>query len=66
MITPQEAGQRSDPTHVRFVDEAALDRLLYLAGADPEPVRSFPFPRPVGRVFRHNEFHGLGRIPVDG
>ena len=55
-ITPQEVGFRSDSTHVEFFD---LDDLAELARAlDLEPVRSysFPFPRPVGRIFKHNEF----------
>jgi len=56
MITPQEAGFRSDPTHVRFVDFAALrahaDRLMLPLMAQ----YSFPFPRFIGKVFLHNEF----------
>ncbi len=62
VITPQEAGQSSDPTHVRFVDEAAAARVLVALGVARPQVRSFPFPRPVGKVFRHNEFHAIGAL----
>ena len=55
-ITPQEAGYRTDETHVRFVDfEAAAD----LAGSIGFTVMrkySFPFPRMIGKVFPYNEF----------
>lgn len=56
IITPQEAGFRSDSSHVEFLD---LDDLTKLASElDLEPVRrySFPFPRVAGKVFKHNEF----------
>ncbi len=60
-ITPQEAGFRSDPTHVAFVDDAALGELLRRHGCAVERAYSFPFPRAVGRVFPHNEFVVVGR-----
>jgi 2-polyprenyl-3-methyl-5-hydroxy-6-metoxy-1,4-benzoquinol methylase len=56
VITPQEAGQRTDPTHVRFVDFAATRRLLSGLGWRVASEKSFPFPRAVGRVFPYNEF----------
>lgn len=56
MITPQEAGQRSDPTHVRFVDIAAAGALAAGLGWRVVRERSFPFPRVAGRVFTYNEF----------
>lgn len=55
-VCPQERGYRTDPTHVRFTDGAALQRLSREVGLAPEPWFSFPFPRPVGRVFPYNEF----------
>jgi SAM-dependent methyltransferase len=56
MITPQEAGFRTDPTHVRFVDFSGLKD--YATGLDLRVERafSFPFPRWVGRYFPYNEF----------
>lgn len=68
LITPQEAGQRSDPTHVRFVDAAESRRLLERLGASDVRARSFPFPRAVGRVFLHNETVVVGAFtgPPEG
>lgn len=63
VITPQEAGQRSDATHVTFLDHAAVRNLLVPLGLRVVEQRSFPFPRPVGRVFRHNEFVTVARVP---
>jgi SAM-dependent methyltransferase len=61
LIAPQEAGFRSDPTHVEFLDFAALRALLEGAGCAVERADSFPLPRIAGRVFRHNEFVVVGR-----
>jgi SAM-dependent methyltransferase len=61
LIAPQEAGYRSDPTHVAFVDDAALRQLLEGAGCVVERSYSFPFPRVFGRVFPYNEFVAVGR-----
>jgi SAM-dependent methyltransferase len=63
LITPQEAGFRSDPTHVELLDFTALRALLEGAGCAVERAYSFPFPRIAGRVFRHNEFVVVGRRP---
>lgn len=61
LIAPQEAGYRSDATHVEFMDPPKLARLLERAGAPQERAYSFPFPRFVGRLFPHNEFVAIGR-----
>ena len=55
VITPQAAGQRSDPTHVRLVGESEVSRLFELTGVQVDSARSVPFPRPVGRFFVYNE-----------
>ena len=57
IITPQEAGQRSDATHVTFFDNRALSELLRRAGltADAATARSFPLPRFAGKLFTYNE-----------
>lgn len=55
-ITPQEAGQTSDATHVCFMDYARLRHIARDLGLDIEREYSFPFPRPVGKVFKYNEF----------
>jgi hypothetical protein len=61
LITPQESGFRSDPTHVEFVDFAALAHIVEELGLSVEAERSFPFPRAAGRVFRYNEFVVVAR-----
>ena len=63
LIAPQEAGFRSDPTHVEFMDLARLRELLDAVGAMHERSYSFPFPRIVGRIFPHNEFVAVARTP---
>ena len=63
LITPQEAGQRADPSHLTFLDFAALGALLAEHGLVPERRSSFPLPRPFGRVLRYNEFVVVGRRP---
>lgn len=63
LVTPQEAGFASDATHVEFMDLAALRRLASSAGLEPVKAYSFPFPRPLGRVFKYNEFVLIARKP---
>lgn len=55
-ITPQEAGYRSDDTHVRFVDFHALAELAQEFGLTVQRRYSFPLPRAFGKLFRYNEF----------
>ena len=62
LLAPQQAGFRSDPTHVEFMDLARLRQLLEAHGLVCERAFSFPFPRVVGRVFPHNEFIVVGRL----
>src|SRR6266436_3526846 len=45
VLTPQEAGFRSDPTHVEFMDFEKVEAVLRQAGLAPERRYSFPFPR---------------------
>jgi len=56
LIAPQEAGYRSDPSHVEFMDFAALRRIAAGLGLSPVREYSFPFPRWMGRLFTYNEF----------
>ena len=62
-ICPQEAGYRSDASHVEFLDAAALGALLTEVGFEVVESRSFPFPRLVGRVFPYNEFVVVAERP---
>jgi 2-polyprenyl-3-methyl-5-hydroxy-6-metoxy-1,4-benzoquinol methylase len=67
LITPQEAGYRSDPTHIHFADFTYLDHLAASLGFIVERSFSFPLPRPAGRVFKYNEFITVARrIAVPG
>jgi 2-polyprenyl-3-methyl-5-hydroxy-6-metoxy-1,4-benzoquinol methylase len=61
LITPQEAGYRSDPTHVQFMDFAALRRIASVLGLIHLREYSFPFGRLLGRCFRHNEFVSISK-----
>ncbi len=55
LICPQEAGFRSDPTHVSFLGGQDLASLADRCEVSVVSVRSHPFPRPVGHIFPHNE-----------
>lgn len=55
LITPQQAGQASDPTHVTYFDLGALEALATSVGLRRLRSYSFPFPAAVGRVFPYNE-----------
>jgi SAM-dependent methyltransferase len=61
VVTPQEAGFRSDPTHVEWMDFDKVESVLRSAGVEVESRYSFPLPRLCGRVFKYNEFVTLGR-----
>ena len=63
LITPQLAGQKSDPTHVRLLDTDALRSQIEELGGVGIKTRSFPFPRFAGGVFRYNESQAIGAIP---
>jgi 2-polyprenyl-3-methyl-5-hydroxy-6-metoxy-1,4-benzoquinol methylase len=66
LITPQRAGQRSDPSHVRPLGRAALRGELEALGLVDLQTRSFPFPAVAGRWFRHNENQAIGHLPGAG
>jgi SAM-dependent methyltransferase len=61
LIAPQEAGYRSDPTHVQFMDFDALRRIACEVGLTHVREYSFPFVRLVGRCFRYNEFVSISK-----
>lgn len=56
LITPQEAGYKTDATHVRFVDFEGLREHAEKTGLTVDRTYSFPFARSVGRLFPYNEF----------
>lgn len=61
LIAPQEAGYRSDPTHVEFMDFDKLTTALSALDFERERAFSFPFPRWAGQLFTYNEFVVVGR-----
>jgi SAM-dependent methyltransferase len=64
LITPQERGFASDPTHVTFTDDARLAELCTGAGLLVQSRRSFPLPRAAGRWFVYNEFIVDAKVPA--
>jgi 2-polyprenyl-3-methyl-5-hydroxy-6-metoxy-1,4-benzoquinol methylase len=63
LITPQEAGFRSDSTHVVFMDFERLNELETRVGTTPLKHYSFPFPRLAGKFFKYNEFVTVSSFP---
>jgi 2-polyprenyl-3-methyl-5-hydroxy-6-metoxy-1,4-benzoquinol methylase len=63
VMTPQEAGFRSDPTHVEYMDFEKVDAVMREADLRVERRYSFPLPRLAGAVFKYNEFVTIARKP---
>jgi SAM-dependent methyltransferase len=63
LIAPQEAGYRSDPTHVVFMEFSRLQTLLEKLGLACRQSYSFPLPRWAGGFFTYNEFVVVGQKP---
>ena len=61
VITPQEAGFKSDDTHVEFMDFEKVKKVFDGLQYHTLKQYSFPFPRFVGRFFKYNEFVSIGR-----
>ena len=55
LITPQQAGYASDPTHITYFDFDKLTELAKNSGYIKEKDYSFPFPRIFGKLFLYNE-----------
>jgi len=60
IITPQEAGYRSDSTHIEFIDFMKIKEVFKQLNLSVAKTYSFPFPRAFGKIFRHNEFICIG------
>jgi len=61
IITPQEAGHRSDPTHAEFMDFEMLSGIMQDAGLIELTHYSFPLARLFGKIFKYNEFVVIGQ-----
>lgn len=55
IIVPQQAGFRTDESHVDFYGPPELASLAECLGLKLDNIYSFPFPEPIGRYFVHNE-----------
>ncbi|HEV2086759.1 MAG TPA: class I SAM-dependent methyltransferase [Cryptosporangiaceae bacterium] len=63
VITPQEKGYTTDPTHVRFCGFEEVGEVVRSLGLTVVRQYSFPFPRWVGKVFAYNEFVVVAQLP---
>ncbi|MGE9313939.1 class I SAM-dependent methyltransferase [Niabella sp. CJ426] len=61
VITPQEAGFKSDDTHVEFMDFEKVKKVFEGLRYRTLKQYSFPLPRFVGRFFKYNEFVSIGQ-----
>ncbi len=61
LIMPQEAGYRTDPTHVRLVGFEAAADLLSAVGFQVSRQFSWPLPRKYGPKLSSNEFVLVGK-----
>ncbi len=61
VFCPQEAGFKSDASHVEFMDFARLRSAAEAAGLTFERQYSFPLPRSGGKAFKYNEFVSIAR-----
>lgn len=63
LITPQEVGFRSDPTHVEYMSLEKLGQICSELELVQERAYSFPLPRIFGKMFIYNESVLVGRRP---
>ncbi|MEQ9373137.1 MAG: class I SAM-dependent methyltransferase [Coleofasciculus chthonoplastes F3-SA18-01] len=61
VITPQEAGYKSDSTHVEFMNFIKLRNIVKQLKFNILQEYSFPFPRFLGIFFIYNEFVSVSR-----
>lgn len=63
IICPQEAGYKTDNTHIEFMDFSKVASVFKNLKLNTEKQYSFPFVRPFGNFFPYNEFISVGRKP---
>ena len=64
VITPQEVGYRSDPTHIEFIEFKKLKQIAAALSCPKAKTYSFPLPRFFGKVFKYNEFNLVAQLPA--
>ena len=65
VFCPQEAGFKSDATHIEFMDLHRLRAAAKETGLRVQREYSFPLPRAFGKTFVYTEFVSVARKPVD-
>lgn len=55
VICPQQKGFKTDDTHTNFLTHEDIYAIMVRSGLKVKKVYSFPFARPAGHVFKHNE-----------
>ncbi len=63
VMTPQEAGYKSDPTHIEFMNFSKIRNIASQLGFKVFKEYSFPFPRVMGHFFIYNEFISVSYKP---
>lgn len=66
LITPQERGWRSDPTHVQWIGPGELRSVGKRLLLQEHRLLSFPFPRWAGKFFTYNEFIFVATAQTSG
>jgi SAM-dependent methyltransferase len=68
VMCPQEKGYATPPqghtkgeAHVTFLDSIDIQEILKRFGLEIDAAYSFPFPRRMGKIFRHNETVVVGK-----
>ncbi|MGV2827892.1 class I SAM-dependent methyltransferase [Myxosarcina sp. GI1(2024)] len=64
LMTPQEAGYKTDPTHIEFMDFLKLRNIASQLRFKVLQEYSFPFPRVIGHFFIYNEFISVSHKPI--
>jgi 2-polyprenyl-3-methyl-5-hydroxy-6-metoxy-1,4-benzoquinol methylase len=62
IVTPQQAGFASDPTHLTKMNHELVRDILHAVGVRALTQYSFPFPEWVGRFFIYNENISVGQL----
>jgi SAM-dependent methyltransferase len=65
VFCPQEAGFKSDASHIEFMDFDRLRAAANEAGLLIAREYSFPLPRALGKTFVYNEFVSVARKPTN-
>jgi SAM-dependent methyltransferase len=65
IVTPQQAGFASDPTHITPMNHEVVRDILTAVGVRSLTHYSFPFPEWVGLFFKYNENVSIGNLTLE-